>query len=83
MILNTETSKRLKSKNIYAQIYEFLRKIRSSRYSYSCYSKRETGYPVLIPEEIEKLAKDRWDAKLNKNWALADELRDKILQKGY
>lgn len=36
-----------------------------------------------VPQEIELLAKDRQEAKNNKNFALADELRNKIQQAGY
>ena len=36
---------------------------------------------IEIPEEIEKLALDRMDAKISKNWKLADEIRDSILGK--
>lgn len=36
-----------------------------------------------IPEEIEKLAKERWEAKKNKDYKLADELRNTITSKGY
>lgn len=36
-----------------------------------------------IPEEIKELAKNRWQAKLNKNWAEADALRKEILDKGW
>ena len=36
-----------------------------------------------IPEEIEQLAELRWEAKKNKNWALADQYRNDILNKGY
>jgi len=36
-----------------------------------------------IPEEIYKLAEERWNAKKNKEWALSDSLRDKILNLGY
>ena len=38
---------------------------------------------VLIPEEIQKLAKNRWEAKLNSNWTAADEIREDLLQKGW
>ena len=38
---------------------------------------------ALIPAEIEKLAKLRWEAKQNKNWQEADELREKIKNLGY
>jgi len=36
-----------------------------------------------IPDEVIKLAQNRWEAKLNKNYALSDELRNKILNLGY
>lgn len=36
-----------------------------------------------IPEEISKLINDRKEARNNKNYALADEIRDEILSKGY
>ena len=36
-----------------------------------------------IPAEISDLATARWNAKKDKNWALADELRAKIDALGY
>jgi cysteinyl-tRNA synthetase len=36
-----------------------------------------------IPAEVEQLVKDRAEAKANKNWALADEIRGKITALGY
>ncbi|MFA7300866.1 MAG: cysteine--tRNA ligase [Candidatus Shapirobacteria bacterium] len=36
-----------------------------------------------IPEEIVKLAQERTESKSNKDWAKADELRDKIKSLGY
>lgn len=36
-----------------------------------------------IPEEVEKLARERWVAKQNKDWATADALRNQILVLGY
>lgn len=36
-----------------------------------------------IPEEIVKLAEERTEAKSNKDWVKADELRDKIKSLGY
>ncbi len=36
-----------------------------------------------IPNEVTELANKRWDAKKNKNYALADELRAKISSLGY
>ncbi len=36
-----------------------------------------------IPKEIENLARDRWQAKKDRNFELADKLRKEILDKGY
>lgn len=36
-----------------------------------------------IPDNIKSLAEKRWEAKLNKNWAEADRLRQEILSFGY
>ena len=36
-----------------------------------------------IPAEIQELAQNRWDAKLNKDWATADQIREELLQKGW
>lgn len=36
-----------------------------------------------IPETIISLAKERFKAKINKNWSLADELRNQIIEHGY
>ncbi len=36
-----------------------------------------------IPEEVKQLAEQRTAARKDKNWALADELRDKISAMGY
>ena len=38
---------------------------------------------VEVPEEITKMAEDRLKAKKEKNYALADELRNKISDAGY
>ena len=38
---------------------------------------------VEIPEEIKSLAEQRWQAKVNRDWAKADELRNVLSQKGY
>ena len=38
---------------------------------------------VEVPEEITKMAEDRLKAKKEKNYALADELRSKILSDGF
>ena len=36
-----------------------------------------------IPAEITDLAEQRKQAKLNKDWATADEIRDKVTAMGY
>ncbi len=36
-----------------------------------------------VPEEITQLALDRVDAKIAKNWWLADEIRETLLKKGW
>lgn len=36
-----------------------------------------------IPAEVEKLAQLRWEAKQNKEWAIADQYREKITSLGY
>ncbi len=36
-----------------------------------------------IPDKIEDLARKRWQAKQDKDWALADKLRAEVTQKGY
>lgn len=36
-----------------------------------------------IPEDIKKMAEERAEARKNKNWALADELRNKIAEAGF
>ena len=37
----------------------------------------------IIPEQVELFAKDRLEARNNKDWAKSDELRDKIKELGY
>ena len=36
-----------------------------------------------IPSEVRELAETRWQAKKDKNWSLADEMRNKITSLGY
>ncbi len=36
-----------------------------------------------IPEEIVNMAEKRWQAKKNKDWAIADSLRNELKEKGY
>lgn len=44
------------------------------------------GEPVSVadlPEEVQLLLKEREDARADKNWARADEIRDQIAEMGY
>ena len=36
-----------------------------------------------IPAEVKEMAETRWQAKLERNWAVADEMRNKITALGY
>ena len=36
-----------------------------------------------VPAEVDAIAKERWEARLNKDWAKSDELRDKLASLGY
>ncbi|MBD5405098.1 cysteine--tRNA ligase [bacterium] len=38
---------------------------------------------ITVPEEVETLAKLRWTAKQNKDYAKADELKKQIIDKGF
>ncbi len=44
---------------------------------------KEESVASDIPAEVMQLVNDRADAKANKNWALADEIRGKITALGY
>lgn len=43
----------------------------------------DLGVEEEIPANIVKLADERWQARLNKDWALSDKLRDEISALGY
>lgn len=43
----------------------------------------DLGVEEEIPADIVKLADERWQARLNKDWALSDKLRDEISALGY
>lgn len=47
------------------------------------YDKETAGDLIEVPEEIIALANKRREAKLSKNYALADEIRNEILKKGF
>jgi cysteinyl-tRNA synthetase len=36
-----------------------------------------------IPADVENLAQNRWNAKLSKDWAMADQLRNELLELGW
>ena len=36
-----------------------------------------------IPQEVKAVAEERWQARLNKDWAKSDELRTKLAEMGY
>ncbi len=36
-----------------------------------------------VPEEVQAIAKERWEARLSRDWAKSDELRDKLASLGY
>ena len=38
---------------------------------------------VEVPEEVQLLANQRWEAKSNKEWAESDRLRDEINSLGW
>lgn len=43
----------------------------------------EQAKNIELPEEIQKLVEERIKARQEKNWALSDEIRDTLQEKGY
>ena len=43
----------------------------------------EEKHAESIPEEVQAIAKERWEARTNRDWAKSDELRDKLASLGY
>ena len=43
----------------------------------------ESKNASAIPTEVEAIAKERWEARLNRDWAKSDELRAKLAELGY
>ncbi len=43
----------------------------------------EEKHAQSIPEEVSAIAKERWLARQNRDWAKSDELRDKLASLGY
>ena len=47
------------------------------------FDKIEDNVKIDVPKEVESLAEMRWQAKMAKNYTLADEIRNQILSLGY
>ena len=45
--------------------------------------KKEEAEELELPEEIKELIEKRKQARIDKNWALSDEIRDSLKEKGY
>ena len=43
----------------------------------------ESKNASAIPAEVEAIAKERWEARLNRDWAKSDELRAKLAELGF
>ena len=43
----------------------------------------EQKHAESVPEEVQAIAKERWEARVNKDWAKSDELRAKLASLGY
>ncbi len=39
--------------------------------------------PNILPPDISQLAEERWQARLKKDWALSDRLRDELADRGW
>lgn len=71
----------LKSKKIADMLLDFDRVLGLDLINFEKYLRDEAK--VEIPEEIKVLLEKRKKAREDKNWALSDELRDKIKEYGY
>ncbi len=38
---------------------------------------------AAVPDEVQAVAEERWQARVNRDWAKSDELRAKLLEMGY
>ena len=47
------------------------------------YLKKYAPTSDMVPPEVAEIAKERWAARLEKNWAKSDELREKLKEMGY
>ena len=61
--------------------YSLLGLFKKSAKEYTAWYESQTA--STVPEEVEKIAKERFEARQNKDWAKSDELRAKLLELGY
>ena len=61
--------------------YSLLGLFKKSAKEYTAWYESQTA--SAVPEEVEKIAKERFEARQNKDWAKSDELRAKLLELGY
>ncbi len=64
------------------ELINFLKELNNIFYCWT-FEKQIQNLSFEIPEEVLELAKQRFTAKQNKEWTLADELRTKITELGY
>ncbi|MGN1259426.1 MAG: cysteine--tRNA ligase, partial [Christensenellales bacterium] len=69
-----------RNKNVYKTLLKFDEALGLDLINAEAHLKEE---PEEIPEDIIELAKKRWEAKTNKDWATADKLREELKSLGY
>ena len=47
------------------------------------YLKKYAPTADMVPPEVVEIAQERWEARVQKNWAKSDELREKLKEMGY
>ena len=67
------------SKDIYALALEFDKVLGLSLNK----AKPAEKEKIEVPDDIKAIADERWQARLAKNWAESDRLRDILAEKGY
>ncbi|MBQ8882657.1 MAG: cysteine--tRNA ligase [Clostridia bacterium] len=68
-----------KSKDVYALALTFDKVLGLSLDKATVPAKKE----IVVSDEIRAIAETRWQARLNKDWATSDALRDKLLALGF
>ena len=53
------------------------------KFAFGFQLKEPTHHSVAVPDEVQRWAQERWDAKQAKDWAQADALRAKITEAGW